>query len=124
MAELEFSLETDNTELIKQATTEAIVRALEAIGMQVENYAKIELETPKRHGDGTVRPNIDTGRLVNSITHTTENNDTAVIGTNVEYAAYVELGTSRSSAYPYLKPAVENHASEYSDIVKEMLQNG
>ena len=89
MASIEVSIETNNMELIKQATTEAIHKALEAIGMQAESYAKLELETPKTHKDGSVRPNVDTGRLVNSITHTMEGDTTAVIGTNVEYAAYV-----------------------------------
>ena len=121
--DIEISIGTDNSELIKQATTEAIVRALEAIGMQAESYAKLELETPKAHKDGTTRPNVDTGRLVNSITHTTEGDNTAVIGSNVEYAAYVELGTQKSNPYPYLRPAIENHVQEYSDILKEMLQN-
>jgi phage gpG-like protein len=30
-----------------------------------------------------------------------------VVGTNVEYAVYVEFGTSRNQAQPYLRPAVE-----------------
>lgn len=39
---------------------------------------------------------VDTGRLRNSITHTVDKSKTAyiiTIGTNVEYAAYVEFGT-------------------------------
>lgn len=122
--QIDFSIDVNNLELIKEASTEAIRKALEAIGMQAESYAKLELETPKTHKDGSVRPNVDTGRLVNSITHTMENDDTAVIGTNVEYAPYVEVGTSHSDPYPYLEPAVVNHTQEYSEIVKEMLQNG
>lgn len=31
---------------------------------------------------------------------------TWVVGTNVEYSVYVELGTSRMQAQPYLRPAV------------------
>lgn len=31
-----------------------------------------------------------------------------VVGTNVEYAVYVEFGTSRLAAQPYLRPAAEN----------------
>jgi hypothetical protein len=29
------------------------------------------------------------------------------VGTNVEYSIYVELGTSKMSAQPYIRPAVE-----------------
>ena len=37
-----------------------------------------------------------------------ENGDVVyVVGTNVEYAAYVELGTSRMQAQPYLFPAAK-----------------
>lgn len=43
------------------------------------------------------------------------------VGTNVEYAQYVELGTSRMSPQPYLKPAITEHTKEYMDILKEYL---
>ena len=58
---------------------EAKLRALEIIGGKAESYAK-----------GLVP--VDTGRLRNSITHTTEG-ATEVIGSNVSYAPFVELGT-------------------------------
>jgi phage gpG-like protein len=32
---------------------------------------------------------------------------TWIVGTDVEYAVYVEFGTSRNRAQPYLRPAVE-----------------
>lgn len=32
--------------------------------------------------------------------------DTWIVGTSVEYAAYVEFGTSKMKAQPYLRPAV------------------
>ena len=32
---------------------------------------------------------------------------TVAVGTNVEYAPYVEYGTSRSMAQPYLRPAID-----------------
>ena len=54
---------------------------------------------------------VDTGRLRGSITHDEPRaipDGLAVrIGTDVEYAAYVELGTSRMSARPYLRPALD-----------------
>jgi HK97 gp10 family phage protein len=38
------------------------------------------------------------------------------IGTNVEYAAYVEFGTSNTPAQPFLKPAVLDHMPLYRRI--------
>jgi HK97 gp10 family phage protein len=52
---------------------------------------------------------VDTGRLRSSITHRLEQDGiglVAYVGTNVEYAIYVELGTSRTPAEPFLRPAL------------------
>lgn len=52
---------------------------------------------------------VDTGRLRSSITHslaTDERGLLALIGTNVEYARYVEFGTRRMRAQPYLRPSL------------------
>ncbi|MCR5475504.1 MAG: hypothetical protein K6F28_09935 [Lachnospiraceae bacterium] len=116
---------TSNRKLIEEASDEAILRALTAIGQQAEGYAKDELARAKPHADGTVRPNRITGRLINSMTHDVNVSEKAVyIGTNVEYAPYVEMGTSRSRPYPYLKPAVTKHVDEYRDMVEHFLKNG
>ncbi|NLH62496.1 MAG: hypothetical protein GX452_13940 [Ignavibacteriales bacterium] len=61
---------------------------------------------------------VDTGRLRASITHEISNDRlSAIIGTNVEYAPFVELGTSKMEAQPYLRPAfievIANIAEEY-----------
>ena len=124
MAGIEAHIEVNNIDEIKRALQERAGVALEAMGLQAENYAVMELETPKPHADGSVRPNVDTGRLVNSITHVVENETTVAIGTNVEYAAYVEKGTSKTRAYPYLEPAIMNHVDEYKEIAEEYLSNG
>lgn len=116
------TITVNNKGKVLEALQESVERALEMIGTQAQNYAVLELEKPKAHGDGTVRPNVDTGRLVNSITHEVDY-DTAVIGTDVEYAPYVELGTSISMAYPYLEPAVKNHVPEYKQIVEDCLKS-
>lgn len=52
---------------------------------------------------------VDTGRLMSSlaILRTTNEGLTIDVGTNVEYASYVEYGTTRQKAQPYLFPAAE-----------------
>lgn len=106
MADVRF---TNNSDEVRAALREKIPVVLEAIGLKAEGYAK------------RMAP-VDTGRLRNSITHTV-NEDVAVIGTNVEYAAYVEMGTSKTKAQPYLRPAVQNHQDEYIRMVKHFLKN-
>ena len=90
-------------------TEAAIVRALERIGLRAERNAKSYCP-------------VDTGRLRNSISHATTDTR-AIIGTNVEYAPYVELGSSkRRTPHPYLKPAVALHVDEYKRIVESELK--
>ena len=44
------------------------------------------------------------------------------IGTNVKYAPYVELGTSKMrKPQPFIRPAIANHINEYKDILKNYL---
>lgn len=99
---------TDNTAAFKKAIADKIPVALEAVGLQAEGYAK------------KLCP-VDTGNLRNSITHRTEENN-EVIGTNVEYAPYVELGTQRTKAQPFLKPAAADHTGEYEKIIEQYLK--
>lgn len=77
---------TDNTDLVKQATDEAIQRALERVGKFVEDEAKLELAKEP--------PRIDTGQLRNSITHTVKNR-TVIVGSNLSYSVYVHEGTGK-----------------------------
>lgn len=81
----------DNSPQVLAALKSATIRGLEACGAKAESYAKQELSKPKAHKDGTVRPNVITGRLRNSISHTlgsnVGSNIKVYIGTNVSYAA-------------------------------------
>lgn len=122
---------TDNTGLVREALAEATENALTAIGSTAERYAKEE--TP-----------VDLGRLRNSMTHVVQG-DSVYIGTNVEYAPYVELGTGiyasdgngRKDPWVYydektgkfrltrgskphhmIRRAVTEHTDEYRRIVK------
>lgn len=100
----------DNSDAIKNALPEQIEIALEAVGLQAEGYAKLKCP-------------VDTSRLRNSITHATVKREKAVyIGTNVEYAPYVEMGTVKQKAQPYLAPAVTEHVPEYKAIAEHFLK--
>lgn len=103
----------DNSAEILEAMEFAKKRGLKAIGMAAEGYAKEQLY--EGHG-------LDTGRLRNSISHATDE-DSAYIGTNVEYAIYVELGARGRSGYHYLQKASTEHTEEYKAIMEASMRN-
>lgn len=99
---------TDNAPQVLAAVPMAIARALWAMGAAAEGHAKSNAP-------------VDTGRLRNSITHQ-EDKSSTVIGSNVEYAAAQELGTSRGiRGKHYLKNAVANNTEEYKGIVRQSM---
>lgn len=103
---------TDNSKEVSDNIKAALLRGLETCGLVAEGYAK------------KLAP-VDTGNLRNSITHDMYDGEPAAyIGTNVEYAPYVCLGTIHMKAQPFLKPAVADHANEYRKIIENELKNG
>lgn len=104
MADVELK---SNVDKIEAEFQKAKQRALEKIGILVE-------------GRAAKNAPVDTGRLRNSITHETEQ-DYAIIGTNVEYAPYQELGTSKMKAQPYLRPAVDQSQGDIKKILEQEL---
>lgn len=101
----------NNAEQIEAAMNRAVAKALTMIGQKAEGYAKIGCPTK-------------TGRLKNSITNAIDMGEEAVyVGTNVEYAPYVELGTRRQDPHPYLRPAASEHGDEYQAILKACLES-
>ena len=99
----------DNSQQILSAMEKGKRNALTAIGATAETYAK--KATP-----------VDTGRLRNSISHTVDG-EAAYIGSNVEYAPYVELGTSRAKAHHMLQKAATEHSSEYKRLAEDAIQS-
>ena len=101
---------TDKSPEVLAALPRAIERALWSMGAAAEGHAK---------GGAPV----DTGRLRNSITHE-EDITRTTIGSNVEYAAAQELGTSRGiRGKHYLKNAVANNTGEYKSIIQASMTN-
>ena len=99
----------DNTDEVIAALKNAKKRGLEAIGLTAEGYAK--KDTP-----------VDTGRLRNSIAHAVED-DAAFIGTNVEYAVFVEAGARGRQGVHMLQRAASEHTDEYKRIMEDSMKN-
>lgn len=55
---------------------------------------------------------VDTGFLRNSITVDEVTPQEATIAPHTDYAEFVEFGTSRSAAQPYMRPALDEHEGE------------
>lgn len=102
---------SDHTQEWLSALAPALSRGLEQVGLAADGHAKAKCP-------------VDTGRLRNSITHVQLDAHHEAIGTNVEYGRYVELGTSRADAQPFLVPAASEHSSEYRAIMRAALGGG
>ena len=100
----------DNTDEVLSALEKAKKRGLEAIGLAAEGHAK-KYETA-----------VDTGRLRNSISHATDD-EAAYIGTNVEYAPYIELGARGRDGLHFLQKAASNHTAEYKKLMEDSMKN-
>lgn len=94
-----------NLKEVENALEQAVSRALFKVGAFVETEAK------------TVVP-VDTGRLKNSIEHQENSSEQYTeIGSKVEYAPYVETGTYKMKAQPYLRPSIERNKSQIQSII-------
>ena len=71
-------------------------------------------------GEATVRTPVDTGNLRSSLTHSVDN-DTARVGTNVEYAPYLEYGTDRMPAQAYLRPALDQNINRINKLMRDII---
>lgn len=133
----------DNTDAVLSMLGDSTEKILTMIGIKAEKYAKARcpVGTPESTGKKGYRG----GTLRNSITFVVDGSDLSV-GTNVEYAPYVELGTGpyfntppswikyvskkgsgSGSGYvrprPFLRPAIEEHTEEYKRIIENELKN-
>ena len=115
---------TDNSDKFLDALPEQIEQALIAIGLTAETKAKEEVTRVVY--DTPPSPNyIRTGNLRNRLTHEVLTGENAVvIGERLEYAPFVELGTSKMKPRPFLKPAIVNNVDEYKRLAKDALKNG
>lgn len=95
-AAAEFRLDRKTFDDIIQSENGMVAKVLERAALATERRAKRACP-------------VDTGRLRASITHALERDHrglSAIIGTNVDYAVYVEFGTSDTPARPFLRSSL------------------
>lgn len=130
-------VKNDNTEEFLRRMAAAKKRALTAIGIEAEGFAKKDPNMP-----------VDTGRARNSITWATKEKegqafaysddegkvftdqigagadvDSVYIGSNVEYFPTIELGGRNMNARHVLKNAAEGHKERYKELLEESIRN-
>lgn len=143
--DISVKIDHDNSKEIKAALEKVKDVILEEWGLAAEGFAKkgitnVVYDTPQSPSYKR------TGRLRASLTYATKHvestpgreadakdgmkksevpdENTVIIGTNVEYGPYVEFGTSKMPPRPYLAPAVEDHKEEYKKIMQYHLTQG
>lgn len=128
-----------NGDEIKKELEGAVEKALTAMGEAGASFAKANL---------TESGAVDTGALRNSVTYEVMD-DEVQIGTNSEYAPFIEFGTGYLSSEgggtnkdswvymdafgefhrafpqpprPFIKPAVADHTQEYAKIIENLMK--
>lgn len=138
----------DNSDQVRTACREQILRALEAVGIQAEGDVK-DAMTEVWAETGT--DIVDTGRARSSITHQVAEDEKSVyVGSPLEYLVYVHEGTGKYAVggggavksrwatadeltgewrigvpqkpRRFLKNTIEKFASDYAEIIKEYLR--
>lgn len=138
----------DNIDEFQREFEKALRKGLTAIGIEAERNAKREItKLVYSRGDKEKKYRL-TGRLRNSITfalsgegadkkaYTDDDGNSysydgsapgkklegVYIGSNVEYAPYVEMGTSRMRARPFLRPAATEHSERYKKLMEAAMK--
>ena len=151
MADVQIYVSNDRTTRIIRDVNEKCIDALELCGQQGERNAKINLEhDPRRIDTGLLRNSVTHALAGNApaiLTYTGSNASryhpddgipsgsysgimpnegkmAVYIGTNVEYAPYVEYGTQRMRANHFIRNSLSEHIPEYKQIIETVLRDG
>lgn len=114
--------EADIVEAVRTSVLAIHARAVRLIqdngsGTKVIRYGPKRTRIASRPGQP---PNTDTGRLAQSIKFDFEDNGlTGMVGTNVKYGRYLEFGTDKMEARPWLSTAVRAERKNIPKVFRE-----
>ena len=142
----------DHTEEAMRELAKAVERGLTKCGSNMERYAKQKCPVgnpknwkwpaPKGYVGGTLRGSISyaldgdvpggtydvkngsgaPGRYDTPTPKEPKNSRAVYVGTNVYYAPYVEMGTSKMKPRPFIEPAIVGHKDEHKKTLKNALE--
>lgn len=102
------SVEIRGLQATKRAVLQVPANARKAVRREIRR-STLNVQTGAKK-----RVRVKTGRLRNSIATAFEDEGmTGIVGTNVNYAKFVEHGTRRSRAFPFLFPAFEEEWPQF-----------
>jgi len=100
--------------------------AVTSINQGAKSGVTYQLYNPRRTHTASSAgqpPATDTGFLVNNIVLDIDNNG---LGANVEsradYSAFLEFGTSKMAARPFMQPALEENKPKINRLAKQMVK--
>lgn len=115
-----------DTGLLRNSLTHAVGGSSPSVSSYKQNAT--HAATPATERAGTAGKATDGREGTYSGTVGSKGDECVYIGTNVEYAKYVEFGHKSPSgkqvpAQPFLRPAVQNHLDEYKRIAESELRH-
>lgn len=101
---------------------QAVFDGIDAMIAELQTKAGEAIQTAGLLCEAEAKANcpVDTGLLRSSINYQQIDEFSCTVGTPVVYAPYVELGTSRMRAQPYLFPAFNDAASKLEAQLKAL----
>lgn len=121
---------SDRLKRMAQRTPQQVAKALYAAGQLIEADAEQSITAGSISGAGHIPslpgqpPNADTRGLDLSIETKIGGPGVVTVeagGPSAPYAAYLEYGTSRMAARPFMRPAVERNRKKVAQMVGEAL---
>lgn len=108
------------------------IKGFDKVMKRFKGAEKVDMTQPVKVGTRIVQRSakqkapVDTGDLEGSIRRSFSGANTSMptgrVSTNIEYAVYVEYGTSKMLAQPFLRPALKDSSKELNKLFSEHIK--
>lgn len=125
---LEKQYERNIKQLIGRAGNLVRNTAVQSINQGAKSGVTYELYKPRRTHTASSAgqpPATDTGFLVNNIVITMDTADKGLsvnVESRADYSSFLEFGTSKMSARPFMQPALEENRAKINRLAKQMVK--